>query len=109
MMEMVQHRIDGALRQRVLERVGFGTSVDIREEQWDLGFCDTCSSPDSGFSVHVDGVQVWPDPEYLEYFGGVVFADREGGVDGGALSSWGQFDNWLNGVPAETAYGDEDE
>lgn len=91
-------RIDGKLKKRVLHRVGKSSGdVDVREERWDFGFCDTCSYPKEGFSVYVDGHQVWPSDEYLAGRGGYIYADDQGIVSGRMLSSWGCFHEWLEG------------
>lgn len=98
-MTEVTHRINGALKKRVLNRLGRTQGdVDIREEEWDFGGgCTTCSFPEDGFSVYVDGEQVWPSDELLNFQGGVHFADTEGYVNGRTLTSYGQFDRWLRG------------
>ena len=102
--------IDGDLADRVRARVGAEESafVEIREEEWDLGYCDTCSYPEEGFSVYVDGKQVWPDEEYLSVFGGVAFADADGIVEEDCGNrSLNFFDNlsifneWLKGTDLE--------
>ena len=101
MSDQVTHRINGALRKRVLDRLGLTEGdVDIREEAWDFGGgCTTCSNPEDGFSVHVNGELVWPSDEYLDTFGGVHFADTDGYVTGRTLTSYGQFDRWLSNQP----------
>lgn len=96
--ETVTHVIDGNLRNMVLTRMGLteGT-VTIQEEEWDLGMCDTCSYPESGFSVKVNDNLVWPSDEYLQHFGGYIYADREGDITGNELTSYGHFNAWLHG------------
>lgn len=106
MREQVTIRIDGNLKKRVLRRVGKTTGeVDVREERWDFGYCDTCSYPEEGFSVYVDGRQVWPSDEYLAGQGGYIYADDQGVVSGRSLSSWGYFHDWLEG---RTNFDDEE-
>lgn len=91
------YSIDDALRDRVRKRIGRdNATIEIREEYYNAGFCETCSYPEYGFSVHADGEQVWPSEDYLREFGGVPYADLDGNVSGKRLSSFGQFDAWLN-------------
>jgi len=59
----------------------------------------TCDWPVDGFSVHVNGEQVWPSEDYLSQFGGISSLDEEGYVKGSRLSAFGQFDRWLNNEP----------
>lgn len=97
---MTDYNVDDSLRRRVLARLGRDEgNVEVREERWDFGFCDTCSWPEEGFSIYVDGELVWPSDEYLREFGGYIYADDQGSLDGSRLSSFGQFDNWLNSRP----------
>jgi len=99
-MTRVDYKIDGALKARVLAKLGRTEGhVEINHESWDFGFCSTCSYPESGFSVKVDGEVVWPAPEYLDEFGGINFADDQGYVRGSSLTVYGQFDAWLSGRP----------
>lgn len=101
-MARVDYKINGTLKARILARLGRTEGVvSINEEHWDDGFCETCSFPESGFSVLVDGEIVWPSREYLDEFGGRYDADRDGYVSGKKLSSFGQFDAWLNSRPWE--------
>lgn len=99
-MTRIDYKINGTLKRRILARLGRKTGkVTINEEQWDDGFCETCSYPEDGFSVHVDGETVWPSSDYLEEFGGRYDADRDGFITGRTLSTFGQFDAWLNERP----------
>lgn len=93
--------IGPALTRRILDRLGRESGhVQVIEREWDFGGgCTTCSSPESGFQVLVDGDQVWPSAEYLDRFGGVVFADSDGHATSSKLTVYGQFDNWLQGKP----------
>lgn len=96
--ETTTHTINGNLRKMVLARLGLTEGVvTVQEEKWDFGFCDTCSWPESGFSVQVDGNLVWPSKEYLNHFGGYIYADNEGRVEGKTLTSYGHFNAWLHG------------
>lgn len=107
MTDTVTNRINGTLKRRVLARLNrTNGNVEIREESWDFGMCDTCSYPEIGFSVYVDGQQVWPSDDYLREFGGYIYADDQGYVTGRTLTTYGQFDNWLNARPFD---GEDDE
>lgn len=103
-------KIDADLSQRVLDRLGLESGeVEVRSEEWDLGFCDTCSHLERGFSVYVDGQQVWPSKDYLRNFGGYIYADGEGVVEGETLSVFGYFFEWLEGADMEALAHAEDE
>lgn len=93
-------RIDDSLREAVLKRLGRTEGlVEVTHEEWDLGFCDTCSYPEHGFAVYVDKKLVWP--LYSRPWGGYTFADDKGYVSGGKLSAWGVFFKWLDGSSEE--------
>lgn len=90
--------VDEAFTQRVLQRLGRTEGkVQVRSEEWDLGFCDTCSHLERGFSVYVDDKQVWPNDDYLSNFGGYIYADEQGAVEGNTLTTFGYFFEWLDG------------
>ncbi len=91
--------IGRTLTRRILDRLGLDDGhVQVLEQSWDFGGgCTTCSYPESGFQVLVNGEQVWPSKEYLDQHGGVYFADTEGYVEGRKLTVYGMFDKWLNG------------
>jgi len=88
------------LEDRIRRRIARdNATISIIEEEWNSGFgsCDTCSWPESGFAVYADDELVWPSKEYLETFGGYIYADDKGYFTSGVLSVYGQFDQWLNG------------
>lgn len=92
--------IDDSLRRAILERIGRPTgAVTVTEETYGLGFCDTCSYVLDGFAVKVDGEIVWPSDEHLAAEGGCIYLDEEGRVDGGTLTTWGHFFDWLHARP----------
>lgn len=94
--------VDEFLFRKVLERLGRTDGrVVIQTEEWDLGFCETCSYPESGFAVYVDDELVWPNEESLSALGGYVYADDSGWVVEGELSTYGYFYDWLDGVDLE--------
>lgn len=94
--------VDEFLFRKVLDRLGRTEGrVVIQSEHWDLGFCETCSYPESGFAVYVDDELVWPNEESLSALGGYVYADDSGYVVGGELSTYGYFYDWLDGVDLE--------
>lgn len=96
--------IDGMLKQRILNRLGREAGrVEIQEEEeWDLGFCDTCSYPETGFAVYVDGELEWPRAESLEAQGGRAYGDSCGHIDPSSgelvLSDYALFDAWLRNL-----------
>lgn len=93
------YNVDETLKERIRKRLARDSAeIEIREESWDFGFCDTCSYPEDGFSVYADGELVWPSENYLRSFGGVGFADDRGSIRGNRLSTYGYFDKWLSGV-----------
>lgn len=102
-----KHDIGEALANRVRARTGLTGPVRIDEESWDSGVCDTCSYPESGFSVWVGDKLVWPSEGKIYSVGGYVYADDDGHVSGDklVLSWYGYFDRWLNGAYTK---GDED-
>lgn len=94
--------VDDFLFKKVLERlVRTDGRVVIQTEEWDLGFCETCSYPESGFAVYVDDELVWPNEESLSALGGYIYADDSGWVVEGKLSTYGYFYDWLDGVDLE--------
>lgn len=94
--------VDEFLFRKVLERLGRTDGrVVIQTEEWDLGFCETCSYPESGFAVYVDDELVWPNEEILNVLGGYIYADDSGYVVGGELSTYGYFYDWLDGADLE--------
>lgn len=97
-------KADDALRRRILKRVG-KTAGDVRIEQaeWDFGFCDTCSWPRDGLAVHVDGEQVWPNPEVLAYLGGNQMGDDAAHYGDGVVrvTQYSLFYDWLLGATPE--------
>lgn len=65
------------LEQKILDRLGITTGhVEFHQEEASYGFtgCDTCDPPEEGFSITVDGNQVWPTEEA----DGWTFMDGEG-------------------------------
>lgn len=65
------------LEQKILDRLGITTGhVEFHQEEASYGFtgCDTCDPPEEGFSITVDGNQVWPTEEA----DGWTFMDDEG-------------------------------
>ena len=93
---MSEYSIDEALNDRIRKRIGRDSAVvDIREESWNEGMCETCDWPTSGFAVYADNKLVWPSEDYLENFGGYIYADESGEVYGNNLSTYGEFDRWL--------------
>lgn len=106
--------IDDFMAKKVLDRLGrVSGDVTVNEEEWDLGMCDTCSSPEDGFAVYVDGKLVWPNDEVLSAQGGYIYADDSGYIKDGQLSTYGYFFDWLDGKSLEDEdeedYEDEDE
>lgn len=94
--------VDEFLFRKVLDRLGRTEGhVVIQSEYWDLGFCETCSYPESGFAVYVDDELVWPNEESLSALGGYIYADDSGYVVGGELSTYGYFYDWLDGLDAD--------
>jgi len=89
--------IDDFLKKKVLSRLDKDSGdVMVSAEYWDLGFCDTCSCPESGFAVYVDEKLVWPNEESLRAMGGYIYADDSGRVISGKLSTYGYFFEWLD-------------
>lgn len=82
--------VNDVFRRRVLERARREGEVTVSMESWNPGFglCDTCSWPETGFIVSVDGEQVYPP-------GGEP--DTEGYTENGNLIVWGDFMDWLDG------------
>lgn len=102
--------IDDYLKQKILERVGYDKgNVTITNQEWDLGMCETCSWPQTGFAVYVDNELVWPNDEYLSEFGGYIYADDSGAVKGGELSTYGYFFDWLAGKDLQKLAHEEDD
>lgn len=94
--------IDESLSRRILERLGRTEGkVTVQSEEWDSGFCDTCSHLEEGFAVYVDNELVWPNDDLLNNFGGWVYADDRGTVIGKTLSTFGYFFEWLDGEDLE--------
>ena len=94
--------IDDTLSRRILNRLGLQSgTVTVTEESWNMGLCDTCSWPQEGFAVHVNGELVYPNDETLNSFGGYTHADAAGYVNGNQLTSWGAFFHWLDGANLE--------
>lgn len=94
--------IDEFLFEKVRQRLGLSTGeVVIQTEEWDLGFCGTCSYPEYGFAVYVDDELVWPNDESLSALGGYIYADNSGTIVKGELSTYGYFFDWLDGLDAE--------
>lgn len=90
--------IDDVLADRVRARLGVTEGeVKVTSEEWDLGFCDTCSYPEEGFAVYLNDKLVYPNDEKLSAVGGYVYADADGAVRNNALTSWGVFFDWLEG------------
>ena len=95
--------IDEFLFEKVRQRLGLSAGeVVIQTEEWDLGFCGTCSYPESGFAVYVDDELVWPNDESLSALGGYIYADNSGTIINGELSTYGYFFDWLDGKDLET-------
>ena len=93
---MTEYNVDEKLNARVRERIGSeDATISISQESWNDGFCETCDWPTTGFAVYADGVQVWPSEDYLNNFGGYIYADESGEVHGDKLSTYGEFDRWL--------------
>lgn len=94
--------IDEFLFEKVRQRLGLSTGeVVIQTEEWDLGFCETCSYPENGFAVYVDDELVWPNDESLSALGGYIYADDSGTIVNGELSTYGYFFDWLDGLDAD--------
>lgn len=94
--------IDEFLFEKVRQRLGLKTGkVVIQTEEWDLGFCETCSYPENGFAVYVDNELVWPNEESLSALGGYIYADDSGTIVNGELSTYGYFFDWLDGLDAD--------
>ena len=48
----------------VRHRTGKTGRVTVRHEEWDMGYCETCSWPITGFAVYIDGERVYgPDSD----------------------------------------------
>ncbi|GAA1639407.1 hypothetical protein GCM10009700_27930 [Brevibacterium sanguinis] len=91
---------DDYMRAKVLERIGRDEGrVEFVMEEWDFGFCDTCSWPESGLAVKVDGETVYPSDEVLAAFGGNSIGDDEAEVKSGEViaSQYSRFFDWLDG------------
>lgn len=73
-------------------RTGKTGKVTVQHEEWDLGYCETCSWPETGFAVYVDDERVYgPDSA------GQI-------VDGGRIEFYGFFIgflDWLEESPDE--------
>lgn len=94
--------IDEFLFEKVRQRLGLSAGeVVIQTEEWDLGFCETCSYPEYGFAVYVDDELVWPNDEILSALGGYIYADNSGTIINGELSTYGYFFDWLDGKDLE--------
>lgn len=94
--------IDEFLFEKVRQRLGLSAGeVVIQTEEWDLGFCGTCSYPENGFAVYVDDELVWPNDESLSVLGGYIYADASGTIINGELSTYGYFFDWLDGKDIE--------
>ena len=113
-------KADDALKQRILKRVGKTEGVvKIEQAEWDFGFCDTCSWPEEGLAVHVDGEQVWPNPDVLARIGGNRIGDADAHYSGGVVqvTQYSLFYDWLLGatpeeleeIEAKSWEGDDDE
>lgn len=92
---------DNYMRTKVLERIGSTTGrVEFVMEEWDFGYCDTCSWPETGLAVKVNGHVVYPNDEVLAAFGGCVYGDDGVEVSGGRIterSQYAHFFDWLDG------------
>lgn len=97
-------KADDALKQRILERVGKteGT-VRIEQAEWDFGYCETCSWPEEGLAVHVDGEQVWPNPDVIALLGGNSIGDDAAHYGDGVVevTQYSLFYDWLLGATPE--------
>lgn len=97
-------KADDALRRRILKRVGKteGT-VRIEQAEWNFGYCDTCSWPEEGLAVHVDGEQVWPNPDVLARLGGNRIGDDAAYYGDGVVqvTQYSLFYDWLLGATPE--------
>ena len=97
-------KADDALRQRILKRVGkTAGAVKIEQAEWDFGYCDTCSWPEQGLAVHVDGEQVWPNPGVLARLGGNQIGDDAAYYSDGVVqvTQYSLFYDWLLGAKPE--------
>ena len=73
-------------------RTGKTGRVTVRHEEWDMGMCETCSWPQTGFSVYIDNELVYgPDPD------GQFVDDERIEFDGFFVS----FLEWLEESPDE--------
>lgn len=111
-MEFKSRPADDYLRGKVLKRIGSTTGhVEFVMEEWDPGFCDTCTWPESGLAVKVDGHVVYPNDEVLAAFGGCVYGDEDVEVVGGKiteLSQYAHFFDWLDSKDLEQLSEEED-
>lgn len=58
----------GALRKMVLDKIQYAGDYDqarvtITEENWNSGYCETCSCPETDFHLQVDGTTVFSTRE----------------------------------------------
>lgn len=95
-----------SLEKKVLDRLGRTSgNIEFHNVSINLGFCDTCDYPVDGFSVTVDGEQVWPSNEVLAVMGGYSVLDEEGSYDEKRESlrftKMGDFFLWLSGMTGE--------
>ena len=97
-------KADDALRQRILKRVGkTAGAVRIEQAEWDFGYCETCSWPEEGLAVHVDGEQVWPNTDVLARLGGNQIGDDAAYYGDGVVqvTQYSLFYDWLLGATPE--------
>lgn len=92
-----------SLEKKVLERLGRTSgNVEFHNVSINLGFCETCDYPVDGFSVTVDGEQVWPSDEVIAEVGGYTTLDEEGSYDevreSLCFTKMGDFFLWLSGM-----------
>ena len=109
-------KADDALKQRILMRVGKTEGlVQIEQAEWNLGFCDTCSWPEDGLAVYVDGEQVWPNSDVLARIGGNRIGDVDASYGDGVVrvSQYSLFYDWLLGATPEEieakVFGEDDD
>lgn len=109
-------KADDALKQRILKRIGKTEGVvQIEQAEWDFGFCDTCSWPEEGLAVHVNGEQVWPNPDVLARIGGNRIGDADAHYSDGAVrvTQFSLFYDWLLGATPDEietkVFGEDDD
>lgn len=98
-----------SLEKKILARLGRTSgNVEFHNVSINLGFCDTCDYPVDGFSVTVDGDQVWPRDEVLAVVGGYSVLDEEGSYNEKKkflrFTKMGDFFLWISGMSGEEIF-----